>query len=188
MGAFFLVRMSQLALGRRGAWLLMSGALLIFAAGTLKAIWKLLYTIGWGNVRISSEAQFALWALGFPLLLASVVALTRGDRLAAGAGGQPTVLALAVCKIPFLTILSGVRLVISLSSNNILPSLVFKSPEIVLKSVDLPAPLAPITPTNSPLFTLKDRSFNTIIDPYPARIPSISNIYPSLPKYASITF
>ena len=96
--------MSQLALGRRGAWLLMSGALLIFAAGTLKAIWKLLYTIGWGNVRISSEAQFALWALGFPLLLASVVALTRGDRLAAGAGGQPTVLALAVCKIPFLIV------------------------------------------------------------------------------------
>jgi hypothetical protein len=104
VGAFFLVRMARLARGRRCAWLMTSGALLIFLGGTLKAIWKLLYTTGIGDVRIFGEAQFVLLAPGYLLLLASIVALTRGDRSVARAGGRPTVLALAVWKIPFLIV------------------------------------------------------------------------------------
>ena len=104
VGALFLVRMARLARGRRCAWLMMSGTLLIFLSGTLKAIWKLLYTTGVGDVRIFSEAQFVLLAPGFLLLLASIVALTRGERFVAGAGGRLTVVALAVWKIPFLIV------------------------------------------------------------------------------------
>lgn len=104
VGALFLVRMARLARVRRGAGLMLTGTLLIFLGGTLKAIWKLVYTTGVGDVRIFSEAQFALLAPGFLLLLASLVALTRGDRFVAGARGRPIVLALAVWKIPLLIV------------------------------------------------------------------------------------
>ncbi|MFN2292403.1 MAG: hypothetical protein ACK2UC_14520 [Anaerolineae bacterium] len=102
VGALFLVQTARIARVRRCAWLMLSGTLLIFLGGTLKAIWKLLYTTGAADVRIFGEAQFLLLAPGFLLLLASVVALARRDRLVAGAGGRPTFLALAVWKIPFL--------------------------------------------------------------------------------------
>jgi hypothetical protein len=69
-----------------------------------QAIWKLLYTTGVGDVRILSEAQFVLLAPGFLLLLVSIALLTRDDRLVAGVGGRPTMLALAVWKIPFLIV------------------------------------------------------------------------------------
>jgi hypothetical protein len=104
VGAFFLVRTAQLARGRHYAWLMTSGTLLIFLGGALKAIWKLLYTTGVGDVRILSDAQFVLLAPGFLLLLVSIALLTRDDRLVAGVGGRPTVLALAVWKIPFLIV------------------------------------------------------------------------------------
>ena len=59
VGAFFLVRTARLARGRHCACFLMtSGALLVFLGGTLKAIWKLLYASGLGDVRVFSEAQF----------------------------------------------------------------------------------------------------------------------------------
>ena len=104
MGAFFLVRMARLARGRHCAWLMTSGALLVFLGGTLKAIWKLLYARGLGDVRVFSEAQFVLLAPGFLLLLASMVMLMRNDRPVAKGGGRQTVLALAVWKIPFLIV------------------------------------------------------------------------------------
>jgi len=105
VGAFFLVRTARLAWGRHCACFLMtSGALLVFLGGTLKAIWKLLYASGLGDVRVFSEAQFVLLAPGFLLLLASMVMLMRNDRPVAKGGGRQTVLALAVWKIPFLIV------------------------------------------------------------------------------------
>lgn len=104
VGAFFLVRTAPLARGRRCAWLTMSGALLIFPDGTLKATWKLLHATGIGDVRISSEAQFVLLASGFLLLLSSIVTLTRGYQFFAEAGTRPTVLTLAVWKVSFLIV------------------------------------------------------------------------------------
>ena len=49
VGACFLVRMAELARGRRSAGLMTGGTLLIFLGGMFKAIWKLLYTIGAGD-------------------------------------------------------------------------------------------------------------------------------------------
>jgi hypothetical protein len=104
VGTYFLVRIARLVRGRSCAWLMMSGALLIFLGGMLKAIWKLLYTTGMGDVCIFSEAQFVLMAPGFLLLLASIVALSRGDPFVVGAGSRLTVL--AVWKIPFLIVIT----------------------------------------------------------------------------------
>ena len=91
VGACFLVRMAELARGRRSAGLMTGGTLLIFLGGMFKAIWKLLYTIGAGDVRLLSEAQFVLFAPGFLLMLLSLVELVRGERLAAGVDSRTSV-------------------------------------------------------------------------------------------------
>jgi len=104
VGAIFLVRAARLARGRRCAWLVASGSLLIFLGGMLKAIWKLLLTTGVGDVRLLSEVQFVLLAPGFLLLFIGVLVWARGDRLGARASGRPVLPAMAVWKIPFLAV------------------------------------------------------------------------------------
>ena len=98
VGAFFLVRSAHLARGRRCAWLVAGGSLLIVLGGTLKATWKLLCTIGVGDLCLLSDVQFVLLAPGFFLLLAGVVVLARGERRVAGVGGQPGLPALVAWK------------------------------------------------------------------------------------------
>jgi hypothetical protein len=104
VGAFFLVRMARIVLGRRCAWPMTGGVLLVFFGGLLKAIWKLLYASGLGDVRVFSEAQFVLLAPGFLLVFTSMVMCMRSDRRGAQGDGQQTVLALAIWKIPFLIV------------------------------------------------------------------------------------
>jgi hypothetical protein len=106
VGAYFLVQTAGLARGRRCARLAMGGALLVFLGGTLKAIWKLLFTTGVGDVRICSEAQFVLLAPGFLALLVSAIKLARRDRREARVGGEPIALGLAAWKIPFLIVMT----------------------------------------------------------------------------------
>ena len=105
VGAYFLVRTAQLVQGRLCARMMMGGALLVFLGGTLKAIWKLLYTTGVGDLRICSEAQFVLLAPGFLGLLLSAIMLARRGRQDT-AGGGPVVLGMAAWKIPFLIVMT----------------------------------------------------------------------------------
>lgn len=105
VGAYFLVRTAQLVKRRRCARMMMGGALLVFLGGTLKALWKLLYTTGVGDLRICSEAQFVLLAPGFLGLLLSAMMLARRERPAM-AGGGPAVLGMAAWKIPFLIVMT----------------------------------------------------------------------------------
>ncbi|MBN1178656.1 MAG: hypothetical protein JXD18_05560 [Anaerolineae bacterium] len=105
VGAYFLVRTAQLVQGRRCTRLMMAGALLVFLGGTLKAVWKLLYTTGVGDLRICSEAQFVLLAPGFLGLLLSTIMLARRGRSDA-ATGSPIVLGMAAWKIPFLIVMT----------------------------------------------------------------------------------
>jgi hypothetical protein len=122
VGALFLVRTAQFAWSRRCAWLMTVGTLLVFLGGTLKAIWKLFYTIGVGDVRILSEAQFVMLAPGFLLLLMSVVVLTRDGRPGAGVSDQSTALALVAWKIPFLVMTT----LFSISAYGLLTYLAFR--------------------------------------------------------------
>ncbi|MBN1261509.1 MAG: hypothetical protein JXB35_12595 [Anaerolineae bacterium] len=121
-GAYFLVKTALLVRGRSCARMVMAGGLLVFLGGTLKAIWKLLYTTGVGDVRICSEAQFALLAPGFLALLVSVVLLTR--RKADAAGGVP-LLAMAPWKIPLLIVMT----LSSIGAYGILATLAFRRRE-----------------------------------------------------------
>jgi hypothetical protein len=102
LGAIFLVGTARLARGRRCAWLMAGGVLLIFLGGMLKATWKLLYTTGVGDVQVMSQAQFVLLAPGFLLMLVGTTMLVRRQAKGTAFGSQPPVLALALWKIPLL--------------------------------------------------------------------------------------
>jgi hypothetical protein len=106
LGAVFLVLTARLARGRRCAWLIAGGTLLIFLGGMLKATWKLLYTTGVGDVQVMSEAQFALLAPGFLLMLAGTTMLVRRQAKEAAFSSQPPVLAMALWKIPLLLVMT----------------------------------------------------------------------------------
>jgi hypothetical protein len=109
VGAYFLVRASLLKRGQRCGRMLMAGTLLIFLGGMLKAVWKLVYTVGAGDLRLFSEIQFVLLAPGFLAMLVAVILMVRGkSRPHAqgedGASGLRLVPAIAAWKLPFLVI------------------------------------------------------------------------------------
>jgi hypothetical protein len=110
VGAFFLVRTALLLRGKWCARMLMAGTLLIFLGGLLKAVWKLLYTVGAGDVRVFSEAQFVLLAPGFLAMLVAAVLMARRERRPEHeerpALETRLVPAIAAWKLPFLAVMT----------------------------------------------------------------------------------
>ena len=105
IGAIFLVRTSIRMCGFRCGRLAIAGVLLIFIGGILKAIWKLLYTIGMGNFQLLSESQFPLVAPGFLILLIAVLMMARSDR-ETRVTNAALLLIMATWKIPFLIVMT----------------------------------------------------------------------------------
>ena len=105
IGAIYLVRVSIRMCGLRCGRLAMAGSLLIFMGGFLKAIWKLLFTIGVGDYQLLSESQFPLVAPGFLVLLISVILMARSDRETRATNAAPLLL-IATWKIPFLIVMT----------------------------------------------------------------------------------
>jgi hypothetical protein len=98
VGAFYLVRWVRQTGSRLSVGAMTVGSSLVFLGGTLKAIWKLLYTMGIGDFWLLSEAQFMLLAPGFLAMLASVLLVLKQERT----GWEPGSLAMAPWKIPLL--------------------------------------------------------------------------------------
>ena len=105
IGAIFLVRTSTRMCGLRCSRLAIVGSLLIFLGGFLKAIWKLLFTIGVGDYQLLSESQFPLVAPGFLVLLIAVIIMARSDREARTINAA-SILLMATWKIPFLIVMT----------------------------------------------------------------------------------
>jgi len=107
IGSIFLVRMATQMCSIRGMRLAIIGSLLVFLGGFLKAIWKLLYTLGVGDFQLLSESQFALVAPGFLALLIVVIWMARSDRTTTNKESSASVmLAMAVWKVPFLIVMT----------------------------------------------------------------------------------
>lgn len=105
IGAIFLVRTSTRMCGLCCSRLAIAGSLLIFLGGFLKAIWKLLFTIGVGDYQLLSESQFPLVAPGFLVLLIAVIMMARSDREARTINAA-SILLMATWKIPFLIVMT----------------------------------------------------------------------------------
>jgi len=105
IGAIFLVRISMHLCGLHCGRLAILGSLLIFLGGFLKAIWKLLFTIGVGDFQLLSESQFPLVAPGFLILLIAVIMMARSDRETRSNKPSPMLL-MATWKIPFLIVMT----------------------------------------------------------------------------------
>jgi len=105
IGAIFLVRTSIQMCGSRCGRLAIAGSLLIFSGGFLKAVWKLLFTIGVGDYQLLSESQFPLVAPGFLVLLIAVILMARSDRDARTTNAA-SVLLISTWKIPFLIVMT----------------------------------------------------------------------------------
>lgn len=118
VGAFFLVRTVMLARGKPCSRMCMSGALLVFAGGILKATWKLLYTLGIADIQWMSQIQFILLAPGFLALLVTAILLARAKPFKAPA----IAMAMAGWKIPLLAIMT----LSSLGAQGILTYISFK--------------------------------------------------------------
>jgi len=104
IGAIFLVRTSTRICGLRCSRLAIVGSLLIFLGGFLKAIWKLLFTIGVGDYLLLSESQFPLVAPGFLVVLIAVIMMARSDREARTTNAA--MLLITTWKIPFLIVMT----------------------------------------------------------------------------------
>ena len=104
-GAIFLVRTAIRMCGRRWGRLAIAGSLLIFMGGFLKAIWKLLYTVGVGDFQLLSESQFPLVAPGFLVLLIVVIMMARRERIEKSSNAV-LMLAISTWKIPLLIIMT----------------------------------------------------------------------------------
>lgn len=100
IGAIYLVRWVTLFKRRDLVIIMVVGTGLVFLGGTLKAVWKLLYTLSIGDFVVLSEAQFILLAPGFFLMLLSVIRAFKEYK-----NKQNTVLALAPWKIPLMAIM-----------------------------------------------------------------------------------
>ncbi len=105
IGAYFLVHIATRMRGFRCGRLAVAGSLFIFLGGFLKAIWKLLYTIGVGNFQLLSESQFVLVAPGFLALLLAVIWMARSERMGKMGNASP-ILAIAPWKIPLLIVMT----------------------------------------------------------------------------------
>lgn len=102
IAAVFLVRLAVRERGRSSAAFMGAGTALVFLGGMLKAVWKLLYTLGVGDYAILSEQQFVLLAPGFLLMFISAIQLLpRGKRMQDSA-----VIGLAIWKIPLMAVMT----------------------------------------------------------------------------------
>jgi hypothetical protein len=100
-GGYFLVRMAIQTRGKTSGQVMAAGTGLVFLGGMLKATWKLLLTLEIADVQLFSEAQFALQAPGFLLMLVAMVQIIRTDS-----PGATTLGAMAAWKIPFLVVMT----------------------------------------------------------------------------------
>jgi len=105
IGAIFFVRMARLMCSIRCGRLATAGSVLVFLGGFLKAIWKLLYTVGVGDFQLLSESQFVLLAPGFLALLVVVIWMARRERVVKERDAA-IMLAMATWKIPFLIVMT----------------------------------------------------------------------------------
>ena len=118
VGAYFLVRWVKLTSSRLSVVAMIAGSALVFLGGTLKATWKLLYTLGIGDFWLLSELQFILLAPGFLTMLASVLLVLKQERKS----WKPGSLAMAPWKIPLL----GTMTLSSLGLQGILSYIAFR--------------------------------------------------------------
>jgi hypothetical protein len=100
-GAWFLVKLAAEAGPRPARLLMAAGTLLVFLGGTLRALWKLFFTLGLGDFVIIGNQQFVTSGIGFLLIMLALILLVRQARK------TPTapLLALAPWKIPFLVLM-----------------------------------------------------------------------------------
>ena len=105
IGAIFLDRTSIRMCGLRCGRLAIAGVLLIFIGGFLKAVWKLLITIGVGDYQLLSESQFPMVAPGFLMLLIAVITMARKDR-EMRKNSIVSMLLMVIWKIPFLIVMT----------------------------------------------------------------------------------
>jgi hypothetical protein len=117
-GAYYLIKIVQLKNRSFFFYAAIVGSLLVFLGGTLKAIWKLLVTVGVGDFHLLSNAQFPLHAPGFFLLFICMIFLLRQEKK----NTQIKLMSIAVWKIPLLAVLT----ISSLGMNGILAYLSFK--------------------------------------------------------------
>jgi hypothetical protein len=118
-GAWYLIQIVKMKNRHFYYYAVISGSLLVFLGGTLKALWKLLVTIGAGDFQWLSNAQFPLHAPGFLLLFICMIYLVIQDKKSAKAG----VMSIALWKIPLLVVLT----ISSLGMDGILAYLSFKN-------------------------------------------------------------
>jgi hypothetical protein len=98
VGACYLVRLVRLTSSTLSLVLMIAGSALVLLGGTLKALWKLLYTLGIGDSWLLSELQFILLAPGFLAMLVSLVLVLRQERKR----WETALVAMAPWKIPLL--------------------------------------------------------------------------------------
>jgi hypothetical protein len=112
-GAVLLVLWARRTNGQLGAILMVAGSALVFVGGTTKAIWKLIVTIGGGDIVWLGELQFMLLAPGFLAMLVSASLALGHERKRQRAGWA----AMAAWKIPLLAIMVlsslGLHLILS---------------------------------------------------------------------------
>ena len=120
-GTYFLVKLVRRERGAATARMLMAGTGLIFLAGTLKAVWKLLYTLQIADVRWLSEQQFVLSSMGFFGMLVAVILFARGQRQPKPQRA-PGLMAMALWKIPLLAVMT----ISSLGAGGILSYMAFR--------------------------------------------------------------
>lgn len=102
VNAYFLVKLVRLKNRPFQLTAMITGSSLVVLGGTLKAVWKLLYTLGVGDFQLMSELQFMLLAPGFLLMLVSLILFTRKEK-----GNKGTFLnTIAPWKIPLLAIMT----------------------------------------------------------------------------------
>jgi hypothetical protein len=102
IAAVYLVRLTALETTPGGSATMAVGTGLVFLGGTLKATWKLLYTLGVGDFTLLSEQQFVLLAPGFLLMLIASVGIARARRSAP----EASFAAMAVWKIPLMAVMT----------------------------------------------------------------------------------
>lgn len=103
VGAYFLVRIALEHRGTACGRMMLAGTILVFTGGFLKASWKLLYVLDIADIKLMSEAQFVLLAVGFAGMLVALSYLARSINQEAKLG---SVLLISTWKIPFLTVMT----------------------------------------------------------------------------------
>lgn len=117
-GAWFLVKLAAAEHPRPGLPLMVAGSLFVFLGGTLRALWKLLFTLGVGDFVLIGNQQFVMSGIGFLLMMLAMLLLVRRARPVLA---QPA-LALAAWKIPFLVVM----ILSNLVAQGLLVSLAFQ--------------------------------------------------------------